>query len=340
MQVHQTSRKLAGFYLAILMIISLVFSGVIYQVSVTELERGLRRPTRILVEPGGFDFSAAILDRLNSERAAAYEQAKQRLLARLVIVNLLILIGGGMLSYYLAARTLRPIQEAHESLERFTADASHELRTPITTMRTENEVALMDPKLSLKQAKQQLQSNIEELQNLTTLAEGLLKLAHTDNTDLVRLPTPANNLVQTAVQRVSALASKHGIRIEPNKVPGLDVLVDEVSATEALVTLLDNAIKYSPDNSSVQVSVKQHQKMVQFIVKDSGAGIAPEALPHVFDRFYRADQSRTKGSVGGYGLGLAIAQNIAQTHGGSVKAHSKLGKGSTFTLAMPLLDSR
>ena len=336
MRFHAASLKLAGFYLAILMAISLFFSATIYQVSVNELERGLRRPSRVLTVPPNVGFSDELIQQYEQERLDAYQEARERILTRLVVTNLLILLGAGMLSYYLAVRTLRPIEEAHAALERFTADASHELRTPITAMRSENEVALMDPNLSLADAKLQLKSNIEELENLTTLAEGLLRLAHTDNNSLTKIPISAAGLAETAVQRVLPQAEKHGVLIKSTIAKDAYVLADEVSATEALVTLLDNAAKYSATKSTIQLTVRQDQKFIKFIIKDQGIGIATEELPHIFERFYRADSSRTKQGVSGYGLGLAIAKSIADAHGGSVSATSKPGKGSTFTLSLPI----
>lgn len=336
MKFHKASLKLAGFYLAILMAISLFFSATIYQVSVNELERGLRRPSRVLSIPPNIGFTDDLIQQYEQERLAAYEEARDRILTRLIVTNLVILVGAGLLSYYLAVRTLRPIEEAHAALERFTADASHELRTPITAMRSENEVALMDPKLSLADAKQQLKSNIEELENLTTLAEGLLRLAHTDNNSLPKVPVSASGLAETAVQRALPQAEKHGVLIKSTVAKNAYVLADEVSATEALVTLLDNAIKYSPPKSTVHLTVKQDQKFIKFVVKDQGIGIAADELPHIFERFYRADSSRTKQGVSGYGLGLAIAKSIANAHNGSVTATSTVGKGSTFTLSLPV----
>lgn len=321
------------------MAISLFFSVTIYQVSVSELERGLRRPTRVLTTPAYLGFSDDLVLQFEQERLEAYREAKQRITTRLVLTNLFILVGAGLLSYYLAMRTLRPIEEAHAALERFTADASHELRTPITAMRSENEVALMDPKLTLNDAKQQIKSNIEELENLTKLAEGLLRLAHTDNGTLEKTHVDATNLVQTAVQRVAPLAEAKNIIIETSFAKGAYVLAEEVSASEALVTLLDNAIKYSPEKSAVHLSTKQEQKQVKFIVKDKGIGISADEQQRIFERFYRSDTSRTKQGSNGYGLGLAIAKGIADAHGGSISVTSKPGKGSTFTLTLPATSS-
>lgn len=335
MVFHKTSLKLAGFYLAILMIISLFFSASIYQVSVNELERGLRRPGPVFSRSVNEGFPDILRDQLMQERVDAYEVAQDRIMTRLIFINLLILVGGGLLSYYLAVRTLRPIEEAHQALERFTADASHELRTPITAMRSEIEVALMDPKLSLKDAKLQLKSNVEELEKLTALSEGLLQLAHIDHNNLQLEPVSASLLATDAMERVTTQAKQRKVKLQLLEETGSFILAEKISATEALVTLLDNAIKYAPTGSTVEVTISEKQRHIEFAVTDHGPGIAPNELPHIFERFYRADSSRTKQGADGYGLGLAIAKGIADAHGGSVKVSSSVGKGSTFTLSLP-----
>ena len=332
---HKRSTKLAGLYLAIMMAISLFFSLNVYQLSVQEFDRGLRRPGPT-ENHAPFNSFPAIVEELNREHEQFYQAAKRRVLDRLVVINLAILLGGGFLSYYLALRTLKPIEEAHEALERFTADASHELRTPITAMRSENEVALMNPKLTLQQAKQQLTSNIEELEKLTNLSEGLLRLASLENTDLSMEEIKVNSLVNKALQRVLPLAEKKNILIN-NKVKDTSAVYgDEGNLVEALVILLDNAIKYSPPKTQVTVMAVNKQKTIALQITDKGIGIKATELPYIFERFYRADSSRSKAVVSGYGLGLAIAKNIAVMHGGSLEATSQIGKGSIFTITLPL----
>ena len=341
MEFHKTSLKLAGFYLAVLMTISLFFSASIYQVSMNELERGLRRPAMSLARPGNTasGFLEDVRREFESDRIQAYDSAQNRILTRLIVINVFIFIGGGLLCYYLAARTLRPIEEAHEAQNRFTADASHELRTPITAMLSETEVALMDSGLTLIDAKAQLKSNIEELEKLTALSEGLLRLAHADNNALITTKIAAKNIVDAAIDRVSAHAKSRDIIVTVQVTEDTMILGDEISATEALVTLLDNAIKYSPEKSEITCTVSNDQKFVYFTVSDRGIGIEPEELKHIFERFYRADSSRTKQHTSGYGLGLAIAKSIADAHGGSITAKSTQGKGSEFTLALPQANS-
>lgn len=326
--------KLAGFYLAIITAISLFFSINIYFVSVRELERGARRQDQIIEStygpPGPGDGR-----RIRESRNQNLEEAKARVVNRLILVNVLIIIAAGGLSYYLARRTLRPIEEAHDSLDRFTADASHELRTPITAMRSEIEVALDDPKLSLKQAKLQLVSNLEELEKLTNLSEGLLRLAQLDAAQLPTEQLELSDLVNQAIRQVSSRAKKKHINVKFQSTPSI-VRADQASLVEAFVTVLDNAIKYSPKKSTVRIAISKSKHQARVAITDNGPGISPEQLPHIFDRFYRADSSRTKNVTDGHGLGLSLAKHILKLNRGSITADSKLDQGTTITIVLPV----
>lgn len=318
------------------MTISLFFSATLYQTSMNELDRGLRRPTTVLnISSGGQLLPDSLRHQILDERENQYDEAHDRIIKQLIIINLLILIGGGALCYFLALRTLKPIEEAHEAQTRFTADASHELRTPITAMRTENEVALMNPKLTIKEAREQLHSNVEELEKLTSLSEGLLRLAQIENNHFEKKSNDVQGVINEAVSRVLSQAEKKNILIKPVIKTTKKVYGDKVGITEALIILIENAVKYSPEKSEIIVTAKDEQSNIVFTVADQGIGIKASELPYIFQRFYRADSSRSKQIIGGYGLGLAIAHDIAEAHNGSITVSSKVQKGSTFTLTIP-----
>lgn len=331
---HKGAFRLAGLYLLVMMAVSLFFSVIIYRLSVQEIDQGLRGPDQ-----------TSIINRLPTVESRGqlhdafelhYQRAKSRIMDSLIITNLVILAGGGALCYYLARRTLMPIEEAREAQNRFTADASHELRTPITAIRTVNEVTLMNPRLTLKQAKIQLRSNVEELEKLTRLTDGLLTLANFENTEITFHNLSVDSLVRKAANRLASKAAARRITIEHSVPKGLKVAGDETSLVEALVILLDNAVKYSLKNGKITISVSRRQKQLKIDVTDRGIGIKPEEIGHIFERFYRADSARSKQQIDGYGLGLAIAKNIAKLHRGYISVKSKAGQGSTFSLVLPL----
>lgn len=330
---HKTSLKLAGLYLAIIMAISIFFSATIYQVSVQELERGLRRPLPAF-NVGGSGFSSQVRDILMQQRTESYEQAREKIIIKLLLINGIILLLGGLLSYYLALRTLKPIEDAHEAQSAFAANASHELRTPITAMRSENEVALMDPNLTLKDAKRQLQSNIEELEKLTALSEGLLQLAQAEGAQTSKDTVFIKDIVSAAVGRFQAAAELKNVSLSIKGPQKTTVRANQTALTEIVAVLIDNAIKYSPTGGSVVVTIDPEEP-ITLQVSDSGPGISNEAQAHIFDRFYRSDSSRTKQHAQGYGLGLAIAKGLADANDCTLSVESAEGKGSTFTLTIP-----
>lgn len=330
---RRTIIKLTAVYLGIMMLISLFFSANIYQLSLEELDRGLR--TQELHLPPGEGLPAQVRELIREEGRQRYNEAATRVLNRLLLTNLVILFAGGFASYFLARRTLRPIEEVHEAQRQFTADASHELRTPIAAMQSEIEVALMNPKLTLKEAKIQLTSNLEELAKLTSVTDGLLRLARFEQQDMPEREVSVRVIIGRAIERVVPLAEKKAIRIvQPTGVDGV-VRGDETSLVEAVVTILDNAIKYSPTKTTIDIDCHLERQHVVIQITDHGIGIAPEHLPHIFDRFYRVDAARSKQASDGFGLGLAIAKNIIMHHGGSITVTSRRGEGSSFTLVLP-----
>lgn len=336
MRLHRDSLRLATLYLAIMMAISVFFSVVIYQISVEEFRSSYHYPSRVQPRPTDPEsFLEDFQSRLYEEGEHEFLTAKDKVLQRLIFINFFILISGGMLSYYLALKTLKPIEEAHEAQNRFTADASHELRTPITAMMTENEVTLMSPKLTLAEARKQLQSNNEELQKLSSLSDGLLRLARLENNGLEKHPVKTNEFITSAIKRSKTLAKNKNIRIVFEPKTEVSIPGDRESLEETIFILLDNAVKYSPAKSLVSVKAFDRSKSVLIQVTDAGPGIKPDELPHIFERFYRADQSRSKQSTQGYGLGLAIAKNIVELHDGNISASSQKGIGTTFSISLP-----
>jgi signal transduction histidine kinase len=234
----------------------------------------------------------------------------------------------------LARRTLQPIQDALEAQSRFTSDASHELRTPLTAMQAEIEVALRDKSLTKEDARALLESNLEEVVKLRRLSDRLLQLASADN-EMELTPTSLEEVSIEALNRALPQAEAKNILIT-NEAGPLLVMGNSENLTDVVAILLENAIKYSPPKTTIRVQSQKHGKQALLRVKDQGQGIKASEIPHIFERFYRADQSRTGHSAGGYGLGLAIAKQIVTLHRGDIYCKSTPTKGTTFTVALPL----
>lgn len=333
---HKTSIRLTGFYLAIIMAISLCFSMTLYNLSMREFDRGFKRQDEIINRLPPAEFLPRSFQRqIIASRETAAEEAKERILGELLLVNLAIFILGGCLSYFLARRTLEPIEEAHKSLERFTADASHELRTPIAAMKSEIEVALLQPKLSAKAVKELLNSSLEELDRLTFLTDGLLAIARHEKKPLELKTQNLLRSVENAMKQVRRAAKDKDITIHIDVDEQVKALFDEHSLCEVLVILMDNAIKYSNPNTAVHVKAQTKKDLVIISVEDHGVGIKPEELTRVFERFYRADASRSQ-TTKGHGLGLAIAKQLIERQNGSIDISSKVTQFTRVTITLPL----
>lgn len=319
--------KLTAWYLLIIMLISITFSVVIYNVSSTELNRPL---TGVINGQQRMTFN---LDEFEANRRVLVSESRERLVLNLVIVNLVTLALGGGASYLLARRTLRPIQEAMDTQGRFTSDASHELRTPLAAMQSEIEVALRDKDVTKSQMKTLLKSNLEEVHKLRGLSDRLLQLTSEKHISLE--PTSLEEVAIAATNQMITAAQAKQISID-NTVSDITVQGNADYLADLLDILLDNAIKYSPPETTVTLSTEQHGRHVYLSVADHGVGIKETDQQHIFDRFYRADTSRSKTAAPGYGLGLPIAQRIAELHGGSIDVESTRGKGSEFTVKIPV----
>jgi signal transduction histidine kinase len=313
-------------YLGIIMVMQLGFSIAFYRASSQQLTKQLPYTQAIQSEGFRLDVDAFFRRQI--------ELGQKDLLTRLVILNLFALFVGAPISYFLARRTLAPIEEAVEAQSQFVSDASHELRTPLTAIQTTNEVALRKSKLTLKEAKQVIKHNVDDVMRLKELADALLRLANKDNGAPLLGPVQVQEVAAEAMNRMVQAALAKKIKVH-DKLPNITVFADKQNLMQVLAILLDNAIKYSPAKSTIILEAETRGKFVFIYVKDQGVGIPAVDLPHVFKRFYRADRSRTKGEHEGYGLGLSIAYKLMQQQRGTIHVTSKPKKGSTFTIKLP-----
>ncbi len=328
---HSAALKLTGWYLIIIMALSIGTSVALYHVSSTDLDRNVGRQIGYF---NGF-LGPTDITNYSNLRLRQLDQDQSHLRSNLFLFNLLVLLLGGAASYALARRTLKPIEESLESQSRFAGDASHELRTPLTAMQSEIEVALRDPALTKEEAVGLLKSNLEEVAKLRALSEGLLKLTRaSDSSEDLQQAVSVKDIVSQATERVAKMAAARKTKIS-STAKDLTVRGNHQHLVDLLVILLDNAIKYSPRGSEVKIDSSASDKRVRLNIKDEGQGIKPEDLPHIFERFYRADHSRSKTDASGYGLGLALAKKIADLHNGAIEVKSAPGKGSVFTISLP-----
>ncbi|HSW89417.1 MAG TPA: ATP-binding protein [Patescibacteria group bacterium] len=334
--------KLTAWYLAIILCISVSFSVVIYRLLTLEFERfvhaqELRFERRFFqgnfpqfdINPPTSSFSTV--------DPTLVEETERRLLLSFIFLNASIGLFAGVFGYILAGRTLKPIQTMLDEQDRFITDSSHEIRTPLTALKSMLEVNLRDTNLNLPDAVQTMRESLEEVNQLQSLSDALLQLAqykkpHSSVEFEFQKLSP---LIADAVKKTNLLAKQKHISVVVHD-GGVSAQVDQYSLTDLLAILLENAMKYSNENSKIQVDVKKTDHHVRLIVKDHGIGINSTDLPHIFDRFYRASTSRSTKKTGGYGLGLSIASEIVKMHHGTITAQSIQNTGTTFVINLPL----
>jgi two-component system, OmpR family, sensor kinase len=232
------------------------------------------------------------------------------------------------------------LETSFGALRRFTADASHELKTPLTVLRADVERA-MHPNAAGGEAMQALEEALQETARMSDLVDSLLTLARADEGrfDIHREPVALGPLVRDVFETAVILGEHAGQSVSMSVLEEAMVDGDARRLRQLFLNLITNAIKYTPRGGKVELSLSRRVGgEVAFTVRDTGIGISAADLPYVFDRFWRADRARSRGSErSGFGLGLAISQWIAQAHNGHVTAQSRLGRGSVFTVVLPML---
>jgi heavy metal sensor kinase len=231
------------------------------------------------------------------------------------------------------------LQSGFERITRFTADASHELRTPVALLRTRTEVLLRRPR-SAEEYRAAHEENLQELERTSNLIEQLMLLTRADAgaETLNFTKVDLTELVRSTAAMTQPLAEAKDIAWSVDVPPEtVRTYADENALRRLLLVLIDNAVKYTPRNGSVTIALENSGGSAMLAIRDTGIGIAEHALPNIFDRFYRADQARER-TTGGAGLGLSIGQWIAQRHGAEIGVESVLAQGSTFTVQFRSLE--
>lgn len=265
----------------------------------------------------------------------------------------LILVGVGLvalgiffvISLFFSRWALTPVAKAWEKQRQFVADASHDLKTPLTVILANSSILAEHPEKTVAEQLQWVESTEHEALSMQALVGDLLTLAQIDEAEIsphlagsssAREMVDFSNLVEGELLQMESLAFEHGIDLNSSVTPGLFVSGEAAHLRRIVTTLVDNACKYAGAGQSVSVNLASVGRKAVLTVHNTGPAIDAADLPHIFDRFYRADKARNRNDIGGHGLGLAIAQALATEYGGALTAQSTELEGTTFTLTLPL----
>ena len=244
----------------------------------------------------------------------------------------------GIVGWFLGGVAMKPTKRSYEQLQRFTADASHELRAPVAAILSNAQVGLLAPEDNSELPRQRLENIVDISKSMSALIGNLLFLARHEGRlnpkDLRSIEIVG--LLNLLSKEYQLIAEEKELSIT-TELPSQEItlLADPDLLQQAIKNLLDNACKYTPPQGTVKLKLFTQLRRISIQVIDSGVGIPPEDLPSIFERFYRVDSSRTRSS-GGFGLGLAIAQQIVKAHGGEITVASKVEEGTTFQICLPL----
>ena len=253
----------------------------------------------------------------------------------LAVLGGVALVFAAGIGYVLSGGAMKPVREAYEKQRQFAADASHELRTPLAVVLASADLLRSDPSITSPFLKQVIEDVRDEVKKMTKLVSDLLTVARTDGKAnqmrLVRMDLVS--AVQQTVRIMRPFAEKKDIVIDEELPKRVEIHADEQKIRQLILILVDNAVKYTPEHGRISVCVQEDRWSVKLSVSDTGIGIAPEHQERIFERFYRVDKARSR-RMGGNGLGLAIAREIVEAHGGSIAVESEPGKGTTFHIRL------
>ena len=298
--------KLAGWYLIILMVVSLLFSVIIFQVARSEIASRLYILTdeRQSSELGVYLSPDAARDQLRTATAS--------LMANLGYINLVVLLAGGTGAYFLARQTLKPIEAAHEAQSRFVSNASHQFRTPLAIMKAETELVLRTPSAKKSDLRAALESNLEEIDHLSTLSSMLLELSQNEKA----FGQTADQVELVSLVAAAIAAQDTEKRVTLTAPDTLIIYSYEAALREIIHILLDNALKHSPDGSIIAVNLSRSKQSTLLSVSNTGSAQDRRHLIHAFERFYRTHETA------GYGLGLPLARQLVEALSGTISITS------------------
>ena len=301
--------------------------GEIYEIKVNS-KYFYRATTCKLTASNGDTYYMDILININSEKEMTENFSKSLSIGTVIVVILSIII-----SWYLSKRAMEPIIASYKKQAEFIQNASHELRTPLTIIQAKQEMLLQSPDSKIIDKSEDIALSLNETRRLSKMITELMDLARSDSntTKIHKSMTNMENVAKEIVVPYKEMAELQNKNMVLNVNCDRELNIDKNKIKQLLVIVLDNALKYTEENDTIDVDIHNHEEKLIMNIKDTGIGISDEGLKHIFERFYREDKARSR-SKGGTGLGLSIAETIVKSHGGSIKILHNKPKGIIVTI--------
>ena len=283
---------------------------------------------------GPFGVKIAFMER------SMYDNMLFQLLKNLILIGFVSLIALLFISIYLTNKSIIPIKETFKKQKQFIDDASHELKTPLSIIKTNTSLILSHPDDTIKNQSKWINYINSQTDRMSELISEMLSLAKMDTAEnkLPLSPINMSKIVESMILMFDAVLYENNIELETNISKNLFINGDKESLKKLFSVIMDNAIKHTNKNGNITVSLFSDKNKVKMIIRNTGEGIAQEHLERIFERFYRADSSRNR-ETGGYGLGLSIASSIVKQHKGKIYAKSKIGEFTSFIVEIPQQNS-
>lgn len=309
--------KLTAFYIILIAVIMAIFSLALYHSLLNNLNDGFSDQENGVIQNIAIDRT---IDSLQNN---------------IIIIDISVLLLAIILSFFLAGKTLIPIKKSLEAQQQFSANASHELRMPLTIMKTDTEVTLRDSQSTIKDFRLLAKSNLEEVERMSKMVEDLLILSRSENlavNDFVKINL--SNIIAEIIKKINPLTLAKNITVTYLKNNDQYILGQPEAIKRMVFNILQNAVNYTSENGNIEVGLKNEDKFLELVIIDNGVGISENDLPHIFERFYKVDKARdveTKGT----GLGLSIVKEIISNHQGNIVVTSKIGQGTQVFIKLP-----
>jgi len=315
--------KLTAYYTSTVLVVLLVFSVAVFVLFIQNMSldfeyEGPENGTEVILEQ------------------QLVERAQDQLRNILITMDGLIIVLVAGLSYFLAGKTLQPIEVVYRRQKKFVVDAAHELRTPLAVMKTGMETVLAG-KDGKKEYQKLTRDSLEEVNNLSVMVDDLLFLARSDNMRQVEMGMiNLSQLVEKQIELMQSYAAEKKVNLRGEVEKKVLVNGNSLYLKRMVANLIKNAVDYNRPKGEVKVFLTGNENGIELKVTDTGVGMARSDLEHIFDRFYKADQARS-GQSSGAGLGLSIVQEIVKLHRGKINIESKLDVGTMASIAFPVI---